>query len=217
MQNTPEQFADTATLAARLLGQNRREDIAIVAVCGFAGAGKTTLCRSILKAFPDRTAHFECDRFSRYSFKEREQRIAAQCRDANGGNPHENPLHWYDWHEIEMALDGLRKQRRFEFTRAWNPASGELDARYTLDLAERPPTLVLCDGIFLLHAPVTSWFDTAVLVDCPEPLRRARAEIRTKDSTRRAYMNQLERTYCQPYFQELSSRADIVYTVSDVP
>lgn len=211
MHNTPKQITDLDTLTARLRQKTRHNDITIVAVCGFAGAGKTTLCRSILEALSDTAYHFECDRFSRYSFKEREKRIAEQIVDLETCADEENPRHWYDWNEIEKALDGLRKQRRFDFCRAWNPASGELNAHYALHLGEDEQVLVLCDGIFLLHEPVRDWFDATIYVDCPAPLRHSRGLQRAKDPEWHAYMMHLERTYCEPYFREFSSCADDVY------
>ncbi|KZM51034.1 NB-ARC domain-containing protein [Labrenzia sp. OB1] len=218
MHDTRKQTTDLDTLTARLREKMRHNGITIAAVSGFAGAGKTTLCRSILKALPDTAYHFECDRFSRYSFKEREKRIAEQMAGSDKSAADEqNPLHWYDWSEIEKALSALRKGRRFDFSRAWNPASGELDAHYALHLGEDEPVLVLCDGIFLLHEPVRDWFDATIFVDCPAPLRKFRGRRRTKDPERHAYMMHLERTFGEPYFRDFSSCADNLYRVDASP
>ncbi|POF32677.1 uridine kinase family protein [Roseibium marinum] len=206
-----KQITQLNTLTALLLEKMQHNDITIAAVSGFAGAGKTTLCRSILKALPNTAHHFECDRFSRHSFNEREKRIAEHRADIDTCTDEANPRHWYDWSEIEKALHALRKGRRLDFSRAWNPKSGELNAHYTLHLGEAGPVLVLCDGIFLLHEPVRDWFDATIFVDCPAPLRHSRGQRRTKDPDRHAYMRHLERTYCEPYFREFTSRADVVY------
>ncbi len=217
MNNTQKPVRDIATLTARVLEGARHRASVFVAVSGFAGAGKTTLCRSLMQALAGKARHFECDRFSSLGFNDRERRIAEHENGLDGSGNMENPLHWYDWTEIGAALSALRRERWSEFNRAWNPNSGELDARYTLDLREHQSSLVLCDGIFLLHEPVRSWFDATVVVDCPEPIRRARGEGRTKDPDRRAYMNSLEKTYCEPYFQEHSRYADLVYRKPETP
>ncbi|MEM5583528.1 hypothetical protein WNZ15_13770 [Roseibium sp. AS2] len=214
MSDTQKPVRDITTLTARVQEGARHRDSVFVAVSGFAGAGKTTLCRSLMQALAGKACHFECDRFSSLGFKDRERRIAEQTGDGGRAGTAENPQHWYDWNEIEKALSALRRERRLEFNRAWNPDSGELDACYTLDLGDSRPAVVLCDGIFLLHEAVRSWFDATIFVDCPEPLRRARGLRRTQDPDRRDYMNRLERIHCEPYFREFSPSANIVYNPS---
>jgi len=216
MTSGQTRLSTIADLTARLLPMARPDDVVLVAVSGFAGAGKTTLCRSLQAARPNLVSHFVCDRFSRHSFHEREQRIAEQASRARGGEE-ENPRTWYDWQAIERALGALRGDRSFAFERAWNTASGELDARYKLDLRSDGPAIVLCDGIFLLHDAVRHWFDATILVDCPEPVRRARGRRRSNDPARLAYMNELERRFAEPYFRENAAHAQIVYAPSGPP
>jgi len=188
-----------------------------VGICGFAGAGKTTLCRMLSVALPGSVTHFECDRFSRHGFSEREKRIAAYQRRDSPGDDEENPVHWYDWDAVQEALDALRHQSRFRYCRAWNPQSGQLDATYSLKLSEDKPSLVLCDGIFLLHSPVKDWFERIICVDCPQPVRQARGTIRTRDPARQAYMTKLEQMYVEPYFHTFSGRADLIYSAPQTP
>lgn len=209
MQNTQNSFdtlQDLKTFLRRAVPSNG--DL-LVGVCGYAGAGKTTLCRALSDCLPDKVTHFSCDRFSRYSFKEREKRIEAEV-GSEDKSYEENPLHWYDWNAISEALTSLRTARQFTYKNAWNPSSGELDATYSLKLPENQSALVLCDGIFLLHSSVKEWFDITLCVDCAQTLRQSRAKARTKSLSRLSYMASLERTYVEPYFRDFSQRAEIV-------
>lgn len=219
MTSSQTLISNISDLSSRLLKGAQPDTVVLVAVSGFAGAGKSTLCRSLLAAHPDLVSHFICDRFSSHSYSERKQRIAEQA-SATHDSDAENPRNWYDWHAIERALRALREDRAFTFDRAWNTTSGELDAHYRLDIgqarAPHGPALVLCDGIYLLHEPVRHWFDMTILVERPEPARRASGRRRSKDPARRAYMIELERRFAAPYFRKHAAQAQIVYAPSEL-
>ncbi|MEM9634169.1 MAG: hypothetical protein AAGA50_22765, partial [Pseudomonadota bacterium] len=147
-------------------------------------------------------------------FHEREQRIEEQ-RSSSPVNPEENPLNWYAWEEIGTSLATLRDQGGFTYERAWNSRTGELDQKYSLQRTQEAPTLILCDGIYLLHEPVRDWLDMTIFVGKPEATRKKRGRTRTTDASRRAYMERLERIYAIPYFQANIARADVIYREAD--
>ena len=183
----------------------------VIGICGHAGAGKTSLCKRIRETYPALAHHFVCDRFSRYSLREREARIAAAQADSLSPEAEESPVHWYAWSEIGQALASLRTNRAFSYPRGWNRQTGELDETYALTLPAEGPTLVLCDGIFLLHAPVRQWLDAAILVDTPFDVTLERGRQRTADPIRYEYMARLGRTYAVPYFAAHAAQADAIY------
>ncbi|MES0812734.1 hypothetical protein ABLO27_24795 [Roseibium sp. SCPC15] len=214
MYFAPVQLSNLNDLIAHLREQIESRDLIIAGVCGLAGAGKTTLCKTLASNFPAHTLHLECDRFSQFSFVEREKRIEEQRRLAPV-NSEENPLNWYAWEAIGRSLAALRDQGCFTYERAWNNCTGELDGKYSLQRTQDASTLVLCDGIYLLHEPVRDWLDMSILVDTPEAIRRARGKARTTDVDRRDCMERLERIYVIPYFETNIASADIIYRVAD--
>jgi uridine kinase len=190
--------------------------VLLLGVCGLPGAGKTTLCKEMLQTFPGAVFHFICDRFSKYAYVERERRIAAAIAS---GCPmdieaEENPCRWYDWDGIGVALRDLREKRMFVYPFGWNRQSGERDEPYEGRIAGSGPALVLCDGIYLLHSPVRSWFDRVLLVDASldQTLERGRNRGQSQgEPGRAARMERLTLTYAVPYFAEHAQRADWVY------
>lgn len=191
-------------------------EVLLLGVCGPPGAGKSTLCKEMLQTFSGTAFHFICDRFSKYAYVEREKRIAAAVARASPRDieAEENPCHWYDWEGIGIALRDLREKRTFVYPHGWNRQSGERDEPYEGRLAGSGPVLVLCNGIYLLHSPVQSWFDRVLLVDASldQTLERGRNRGRSQGEPGRvARMERLTRTYAVPYFVENAQHADWGY------
>ena len=188
--------------------------VLLIGVCGPAGAGKTTLCNEILATQRLNAFRLDCDQFSTHSLAQRQARIA----DARAsGLPNriaaaENPQHWYAFDDIRTALGDLKSHRTHSCLKAWNRETGERDALYCVTLPEGGLSVVLCDGIYLLHDPVSTMFDLTVLVDTPAGVLRARGLARSKgDTARAAFMERLHETYAAPDFRDLAERADVVF------
>jgi uridine kinase len=212
MARIPERISGPEDLAAWLRSKAGTGRLLSVGVCGFPGAGKTTLCKSLSSADPDHFVRFECDRFSRHSYLEREDRIARALRTGNRSDSEENPLSWYAWNDIEAALAGLRSNGSFVYPHGWNRKTGELDEPYTIALPPARPAVLLCDCIHLLHSPVRGWFDAMILVDTPLDLTLKRGRKRSGDPARAAYMEHLTRTYTVPYFAAHRAMADVLFS-----
>ena len=202
-------------LTEHILARARTQDVFVVGICGFAGSGKSTLCKRLACLLPATMHHFECDRFSRHSFREREQLIARSSGQDDRLNSEENPMNWYPWTDIEAALRDLRTCGAFTYERAWNSKTGELTGKYELTLREDSPAVILCDCIFLLHSPVRSCLDLTVLVETPQALRQKRGRQRTESVERHAYMQRLEQEFVNPYFRANSEAAHMIYTTGD--
>lgn len=198
---------DVIALLAETAGQ---DGVTLVGVCGFAGAGKTTLCNRIAAALPDVAFRLDCDRFSAFSHPERTRRIdaARASGDPARAEEEENPRNWYDWAAIAMALQSLRAVRAFESDRAWNSENGLLNGRYALSLPPAGPAVVLCDGIFLLHDPVPGWLDLTLLVQANAHMIDERRRRRAGDKADRA--KERRDRFERPYFRTHASRADHV-------
>ncbi|MUO43013.1 hypothetical protein [Agrobacterium vitis] len=202
-----------AGLVDRMVSEYVSDQVRIIGVAGFSGSGKTTLCRRIVESLQGRAHHLDCDRFSAYSYSERQSRLdcAARSGDPAVMSAEENPRHWYAWDALADAVSSLRDSRMFAYDRAWNKNTGMLDGNYAIALPSEGPALVLCDCIYLLHPPVRQWFDTTVYVDVPFSLTVDRGLLRAPNSQRAAYMERLHRTYSLPYFEEHARNADWVY------
>lgn len=192
-----------------LMGETPQQDsVAIIGVCGFAGAGKSTLCNRITASMPGFAFHLECDRFSAFSYPERRKRIelATGLEDSTRLAAEQNPLNWYDWEGISTAIRSLRGMRGFETRRAWNSQTGLLDATYGLSLPSSGPAVVLCDCIFLLHEPIRRWFDLTLLVESDVNAIHERRKRRAGDQAdiAKARQDGFER----PYFEEFGILAD---------
>lgn len=202
-------------LTLEQLGASRQaKNLLVIGVCGFAGAGKTTLCRALSQAWPHRFLWLECDLLSALSYWDRTARIE-QARAS--GDPacleaEENPVNWYDWYGIKTAIQGLRQRGQFETHRAWNQKSGELDAFYAVQRrADDCPVTILCDCIFLLHAPVRHWLDATVLIESAQKSQKSRRALRAKNADAELAAMQRYERFELPYFQRHRCNADVVF------
>lgn len=167
----------------------------------------------IAEAYPQQTCHFDCDQFSKYSHAERLIRIknAMAAGDPARIESEENPRHWYGWDDINLALTELRNKGGFSYNQGWNKETGERDKNYSISTPTEGPSLVLCDGIYLLHPPVRHLLDVTLYVDVPFSVTIDRGQRRMRDSERTSYMEKLHRTYSLPYFAEHASETDWIY------
>ena len=186
--------------------------VSIVGISGFSSAGKTTLCHAIAESRPKDTVRVDCDILSAISLPERQKRIARAAASGDRRRIHveENPQNWYDWSEIQRAIDALRRKRHFRTMQAWNRQTGHLDALYELSLPESGPVVVLCDCIFLLHDPVRRLFDSLLLVQASDTAIALRRSERAKSPADEKQALERQEMFERPYFRRYAASADMV-------
>lgn len=210
----------TDDLLQRLETETATKSVIIVGICGLAGAGKTTLCQQLTAISKFNIVHLNCDLFSSHSYADRQAII--ENAYASGINEHiafvENPQNWYAYDDIITAIHGLRANGHYSYNRAWNGKTGELDGHYNIALPENTPSIVLCDGIYLLHEPVRTALDLTILVDAPVEVTVQRGHKRSNSNTGHFMsMERLRQAYTMPYFEAISGHADILFQPESAP
>lgn len=212
-RSSPPVLRSVTEAAAFLHARLHGTDLLVAGICGPAGAGKTSLCAALAEAAPFPLVRLDCDAFSRHGHADRQAHIAEAVASGEAARIREaeDPCNWYAFGAIGRALRDLRGTGHHTNPRTWNRRTGELDASYRIALPGARPAVVLCDGIYLLHAPVRAALDVALMVEAPAELRAARGQVRSKDdATRAALMQRLAETYEQPYFDRHGGTADAV-------
>lgn len=207
-------------LRQRLESEAANKSVIIAGICGLAGAGKTTLYRQLTAISGFNIVHLSCNRFSSHSHADRQASIESAY--ASGITEHiafaENPQNWYAHDDIVTAIHGLRANGYYSYNRAWNGKTGDLDGHYNIALSENTPSIVLCDGIYLLHKPVRTALDLTILVDAPVEVTVQRGHKRSNGNTDHFMsMERLRQTYTMPYFEALSGHADILFQPESAP
>jgi len=196
----------------QILAQKQR---ALVFVCGFGGAGKSTFCKDLSSNFPDQSVVFETDWYSKYATMDRRQRIrdAVDSGDAERIANEENPLNWYDWNLWQSDLQTLMTSGSLTIINGWSQATGEKELNLELRIPESDKSVVLCDGLYLLHPEIRGLADLRVLLDAPVDVVIERANKRDAHRSSAQYLSykaSLLRKYDEPYFNQYRIYADVV-------
>jgi uridine kinase len=127
----------------------------VIAVDGFGGSGKSSLCKELSNLLPDAMT-IQTDDFIKY--------------------PHKPNVFDHDWSAIESkVLKRLKKDTKvITKTYDWNalgPANEQHDVKH----------FVLVDGIGLLESKYIDYFDLKIWIDCPYEIALARGKKRDKE------------------------------------
>lgn len=206
---------DTINDIVKIIQNNGRGRRFIVFVCGFGGAGKTTLCHELSAKLDRPAVVLETDWYAKYATVERRQRIktATDSGDEDRIEQEVNPRNWYDWAALASALSCLKEDGNLEVRNGWCQRTGEkvlnLDVRVPGDSSE---CVILCDGIYLLHDEIRKIADLIVLLETPLPTcleRGANRDSHRSSQEYLAYKATLTAKYDVPYFEKFSSHAHI--------
>jgi uridine kinase len=200
---------------AKIIVEQGRGKRLIVFVCGFGGAGKTTFCHKLSSMLAVPSIVFETDWYARYATNERRSRIKAAL---DSGDPkliaqEENPKNWYDWAALISGLRTLQETGHLAIQNGWSQRTGEKDLYSALDLSRNRDSVIICDGIYLLHDQVASCADLIIMLDTTVADCLERTATRDSHRSSKEYLDYkalLVEKYDKPYFEEFSKKADIV-------
>jgi uridine kinase len=199
----------------RLIDEQGRAKRLIVFVCGFGGAGKTTFCHELSSKLPCSALVFETDWYAKYATNERRERIksAVASQDPKLVEQEENPKNWYDWTEVVSALSSLRETGHLALRNGWSQRTGEKELSIDLELPCNEASVILCDGIYLLHDEVRSVADLIVMLDTPIVDCLDRTAMRDSHRSSREYLEYkaaLLEKYDKPYFEQFGKNAHVL-------
>jgi uridine kinase len=190
----------------------------VVFVCGFGGAGKSTVCRRLSQELKRSSVVFETDWYARFATVERKKRIsdALASDDPVRIEAEENPKNWYDWQKLEADLKMLRETGSIYVQHGWNQSTGDKDLSFQLLLPPTPNCVTICDGIYLLHEEIRETADLKILLMTPTSVCLERTENRDKHRSSKEYLEYkagLVEKYDRPYFAEHGQHADYLLQV----
>lgn len=182
----------------------------VLFLSGLGGMGKTTFAHKVEER--RKSVVVETDWYLTYATEDRKMRIAYALAS---GNPEriqkeENPLHWYSWDLFTEDILGLQKNGSLKIKNAWNQKTGGKDLNVDLHL-QGEKDLIMCDGIYLLHPPLTALADYIVLLEGGKELsqeRTAQRDAHRSSPEYLAYKAELLEKYDLPYVERYRKNAD---------
>lgn len=191
----------------------------VVFVCGFGGAGKTTFCHKLAGLLSRPCVVFETDWYAKYATAERKERIKAAraLQDQDLIEMEENPKNWYDWKALISGLQLLKTNGQLRIRHAWCQKTGEKQLSIELILPNVLNSVIICDGIYLLHDEIRQAADVCIRLDttldtCLERGRNRDAHRSTPEYL--DYKAALTRKYDEPYFECFGMNADFVVSAA---
>ena len=193
----------------------KKNDITTVFVCGYGGAGKTTFCNYLLSKLEPNAVLFECDWFLKYATFVRRAQIKTALESGNARRiiEEENPKNWYDWMLLTTSLKTLMEERSLTLEKAWSQETGNKDLDVKISLPTEPGSVIIVDGIYLLHDTIRDIADHIVLLEVPITHCIETSTNRDAHRSTKSYLEykvSLLFKYDKPYFQELKNFADTV-------
>jgi uridine kinase len=190
----------------------------VVFICGFGGAGKTTFCHNLAGLLSRPSVVFETDWYARYATTERKERIksALALQDDELIELEEDPKNWYDWKALTAGLQQLKTAGRLDLRNAWCQKTGEKQLSIELMLPDPLKSVIICDGIYLLHEGIRHAADICIRlnVDLDACLERGRKRDAHRSTPEYLdYKAALTRQYDEPYFERYGANADVVVNV----
>jgi uridine kinase len=201
--------------AVRIITEAARGKTVVIFVCGFGGAGKSTLCHYLSCTVKVPSVAFETDWYLKYSTTERRERIRAAkaSKDQKLIEQEENPKNWYAWPDLTSGLNELKEAGHLAIRNAWSQHSGKKELSVDLELPKNQDSVILCDGIYLLHDDIVSAADLVILLDTPIETCRERANMRDGHRSSKDYLDYkafLHDRYDKPYFDSHRERANLI-------
>jgi uridine kinase len=203
-----------------LIQQRVSNNRLVIFVCGFGGAGKTTLCHQLVDLLTFPSVVFETDWYAKYPTIERRSRIKAalESGDAQVIEQEENPKNWYDWTGLVSGLNELQTSGKLAIRNGWSQRTGEKDFVIDLELPAQGDSAIICDGIYLLHDEIRPAADIIILIDTPVSECLSRSESRDRHRSSPEYLqykSSLVDKYDKPYFAKFREHAHYLVTAQN--